>query len=489
MGLASPAQAIVKVEVISGNQVHVTAIESGSFVPRVNVLNLSHATRPGEIDVIVKESLDPDGLFAGAGCVEAPTDTVTCTVTGVSPIVIVDPGGMDDLATSTIPYTTNWESNPGNDAVLGGPGQDRFFAGPTPDGNDVLSGRGGASDHAIYSLRTSSLSIDLDDNADDGQAGEADNVGDDVEWVTGGQAADVLVGSPADNILRGSTGNDTLDGGAGADSLGGGAGTDTVTYAGRGIPVAVDIDGNADDGSSTDAAAGGVTSRDDVMTDVERVIGGTGADTLRAGTGAATLEGGPGSDTLTGGPANDTLKGGPGVDALHGGGGSDALNGEGDGDELHGGAGPDILDGGPGADQLFGDAGSDQLFGGLDGDTLDGGPDPDRLLGEAGPDTLLAQDSTADTEIDCGADVDSATTDANDPVTVDCESETRAIADADGDGIADGSDNCPSIANPTQADADGDGIGDACDPTPTPPAPGPPPPTPGPPPPTPDPPP
>jgi hypothetical protein len=38
------------------------------------------------------------------------------------------------------------------------------------------------------------------------------------------------------------------------------------------------------------------------------------------------------------------------------------------------------------------------------------------------------------------------------------------VADTDGDGVADGSDNCPLVANPAQADRDGDGIGDACDP-------------------------
>jgi hypothetical protein len=36
-------------------------------------------------------------------------------------------------------------------------------------------------------------------------------------------------------------------------------------------------------------------------------------------------------------------------------------------------------------------------------------------------------------------------------------------SDADGDGITDAEDNCPSLFNPDQADADGDGIGDACD--------------------------
>ena len=37
-----------------------------------------------------------------------------------------------------------------------------------------------------------------------------------------------------------------------------------------------------------------------------------------------------------------------------------------------------------------------------------------------------------------------------------------AIADSDGDGVPDGDDNCPTVANPDQADDNVDGFGDAC---------------------------
>jgi N-acetylneuraminic acid mutarotase len=41
---------------------------------------------------------------------------------------------------------------------------------------------------------------------------------------------------------------------------------------------------------------------------------------------------------------------------------------------------------------------------------------------------------------------------------------SRYSPDSDDDGLSDGCDDCPLVANPSQADFDGDGLGDACDP-------------------------
>ncbi len=42
----------------------------------------------------------------------------------------------------------------------------------------------------------------------------------------------------------------------------------------------------------------------------------------------------------------------------------------------------------------------------------------------------------------------------------------RALADSDGDGVPNATDNCPSVSNPSQADTDHNGVGDACDSSP-----------------------
>ncbi len=65
--------------------------------------------------------------------------------------------------------------------------------------------------------------------------------------------------------------------------------------------------------------------------------------------------------------------------------------------------------------------------------------------------------------------------DACDPCPIDASSTTCTpfnSGDRDGDGVPDGMDNCPDTPNPAQTDTDHDGKGDACDPCPATPNPG-----------------
>ncbi len=110
----------------------------------------------------------------------------------------------------------------GNDALGGGNDDDVLVGGP---GADRISGDNGR-DTADYAARTAPLTITLDGQANDGEAGEADNVA--VETVIGGSGADKLTGGAGDEQLFGEGGNDQLHGGDGADTLVGGDGNDKL---------------------------------------------------------------------------------------------------------------------------------------------------------------------------------------------------------------------------------------------------------------------
>jgi len=118
----------------------------------------------------------------------------------------------------------------GNDELVGGPAGalTTFVAGATPDGADKLLG-GAGTDTADYSARTAPVRLTADGVADDGAAGEGDNIAPAVEGLTGGSAADVLGGGPGPSILLAMAGDDQVQARDGAiDQVDCGAGTDTA---------------------------------------------------------------------------------------------------------------------------------------------------------------------------------------------------------------------------------------------------------------------
>ncbi len=274
----------------------------------------------------------------------------------------------------------------GTDQLYGQDGNDRLDGGAIADtgaGADLLDG-GDHSDTILYAKRTKPLTITEDGDANDGQAGEHDNVtnvetmvlgsaGDHVvadgsaDTLRGQGGGDSLNGAAGNDQLFGGNGNDVLNGSTGADVLSGGANRDTATYASRTARVVVTIGLGANDGA--------VGEKDSVLEDVETVIGGAGNDSLTGEDGANELIGGNGADQLAGLGGDDDLNGGKGADTLQGG----------SGDE-----------------------------------TLAGGPNADQISGSSGDDVIAARDAAKD-KIDCGTGDDHVTVDVIDVVASNCE--------------------------------------------------------------------
>lgn len=123
--------------------------------------------------------------------------------------------------------------NNGNDTLSGDAGADTFGEGSAASGADVFIG-GAGIDVANYGTRTGAVTVSIDNAANDGAAGEADNVSSDVENLMGGSAGDTLTasGSNLGNKLLGRAGNDTLntvDGIGGNDTIDGGLDSDSCT--------------------------------------------------------------------------------------------------------------------------------------------------------------------------------------------------------------------------------------------------------------------
>jgi Ca2+-binding RTX toxin-like protein len=113
---------------------------------------------------------------------------------------------------------------PGADVLLGGPGDDWLDGGLGPD---QISGEDGR-DTLSYEDRTNPVFVTLNGRPDDGEDGEGDNVGGDVEIILGGTVWDTLTGDRNANTLSAGSGEDLITGNAGPDVLNGGDAPDLI---------------------------------------------------------------------------------------------------------------------------------------------------------------------------------------------------------------------------------------------------------------------
>ena len=133
---------------------------------------------------------------------------------------------------------------------------------------------GPGTDTATYSDSGAALTLTLDGNPNDGSVQDdngtrRDNIGADIENVTGGANSDTITGNSGDNVLNGGGGDDLIDGGFGADDIiGGRDSSDRVFYANRSAGVTVTLLGGADDGNADDDNG---SRRDNVNLDVELI--------------------------------------------------------------------------------------------------------------------------------------------------------------------------------------------------------------------------
>ena len=134
------------------------------------------------------------------------------------------------------PATTTSIRGADNDTVDAGDGDDYLDGGgSTPTGSDTWTG-GPGFDRYYVAGRTADLTIDLDNQPDDGSVGEGDNVQADIERFdlgAGNDTLNVAVGASltagADNEVYGNNGNDTIKSGPGEDYVDGGVGNDVIT--------------------------------------------------------------------------------------------------------------------------------------------------------------------------------------------------------------------------------------------------------------------
>jgi Ca2+-binding RTX toxin-like protein len=134
-------------------------------------------------------------------------------------------GAGDDLLDGGL-NNDSLSGGPGTDDEIGGAGNDLFRQDGSSNGSDTIIG-GGGIDKLFYNGRRNGVTVTIGDGlSNDGEPGEGDNVGSDIENLVGGAGNDTLTGSSSGNVILGGGGNDTIFGLGGNDTVQGDAGDD-----------------------------------------------------------------------------------------------------------------------------------------------------------------------------------------------------------------------------------------------------------------------
>ncbi len=343
---------------------------------------------------------DGAGITAGSGCAPVDVANVQCTLAGTT-TVDANLGDEDDHLTAlTFPIVIIAQGGPGADRLLGGFGDDQLSGGggndtfddgccidTNPPLNDDIYDGGPDTDTMIYASASASVTVTLDDVANDGLDAEQDNVKANVENVTGGSGSDLLTGDDDANVLNAGGGNDnTLNGKGGNDTL-------TVAFSATGTLSGGDgADRLIDDSSTPGSVLNGGAGADELSNSglADTLNGDDGNDTLMT-SGAGNLFGGADDDVLVDwqnqGP--NVLSGGPGDDTVdysdHGGPLVVRLDGlANDGNTSFFGSEGDNVD----VENIIGTFGGDTLVGDAKDNLFDGGAGGDTIAGAAGQDTV-----------------------------------------------------------------------------------------------------
>ncbi|WP_020592039.1 calcium-binding protein, partial [Kiloniella laminariae] len=248
----------------------------------------------------------------------------------------------------------------GNDHILAGDGDDLIIGGT---GNDTLRGEAGNDVFLIEGKDQGADRFIGGDGTDHIHGGDGDDVitvshltkGDSIEEIDGCEGTNVLSGTSGNNTIdlsnttlknigridggagndsiTGSAGDDTIVGGTGNDNLRGGDGDDTFIVEGNG-QGADRYNGGAgrDKIQGTDGDQTVVVSHLTAGDSIEEIDLGSGINVLSGTSGnntidlsnttltnVARIEGGAGNDSITGSAGDDTIVGGTGNDNLRGG--------------------------------------------------------------------------------------------------------------------------------------------------------------------------